>query len=55
MSIEKALDGIPPSLCGRQVVGSSRLTVVVVVITPPLPRDGGTAPTAIQAHGRQPN
>ena len=26
------------------------IVVVVVVITPPLPRDGGTARTAIQAH-----
>ena len=26
------------------------VVVVVVVITPPLPRDGGTAPTAIQVH-----
>ena len=24
--------------------------VVVVVVTPPLPRDGGTAQTAIQVH-----
>ena len=26
------------------------VVVVVVVITPPLPRDGGTARTAIQVH-----
>ena len=29
---------------------SSRICAVVVVITPPLPRDGGTAWTAIQVH-----
>ena len=28
----------------------SRAVVVVAVITPPLPRDGGTAQTAIQVH-----
>ena len=28
----------------------SKTTVVVVVITPPLPRDGGTVRTAIQVH-----
>ena len=28
----------------------SSKNVVVVVITPPLPRDGGTAPTAMQVH-----
>ena len=30
--------------------GLDGLAVVVVVITPPLPRDGGTARTAIQVH-----
>ena len=30
MSLGKALSGIPPSLCGRQVVGPSSLPVVFV-------------------------
>ena len=29
VSLGKALNGIPPSSCGRQVVGPSSLTVVV--------------------------
>ena len=29
VSLEKALNGMPPSLCGRQMVGPSSIPVVV--------------------------
>ena len=32
VSLGKALDGMPPSLCGRQMVGPSSLPVVVTPV-----------------------
>ena len=34
----------------KELLAVTYATYVVVVITPPLPRDGGTARTAIQVH-----
>ena len=33
-SLGKALNGTPPSLCGRQIVGPSSLPVVVAQVKP---------------------
>ena len=43
---------VSPSFRGvkRTCVRTDRMLVVVVVITPPLPRDGATARTAIQVY-----
>ena len=40
--------GVPDRIKSFRKINSSKNVVVVVVITPPLPRDGGTARTAIQ-------